>query len=232
MEKLSELISKKVFALDTGECVGYVINVMLDKNFSIVEKLLIVDDESEYECEALTKNVIFKGDDVFIKSSKFISYEHGLLMDRLLGKYVFTQEASSCGLLNDIYLDNFYIISFVTNKCSFSYKQISLIGRDCIIIGKRKKIKNKQNFFDEKKSNIPSAPDQLVSISSVGEKVGQAVPYRASSDFKSLIGKIATKDIFGFNNELLVKKFEVITQKKLNDVKKHGKLSILYYNCK
>ena len=66
----------------------------------------------------------------------------------------------------------------------------------------------------------------------IQQKIEPQIPQRVSMDPRSLIGKMATKDIFGLNNELIIKKYEIITQKKLNEIKKHNKLNILFYNCK
>jgi len=57
-------------------------------------------------------------------------------------------------------------------------------------------------------------------------------PTRISLTPPSVIGKVVTCDIFGYNNEILFHKNEVITKSKLDKAKKHGKLSIVLFNCK
>jgi len=42
-----------------------------------------------------------------------------------------------------------------------------------------------------------------------------------------LIGRVMTNDIFGYNNEIIVQKNEIISQKIINKAKKHNKLNFL-----
>ena len=51
-----------------------------------------------------------------------------------------------------------------------------------------------------------------------------------NSDF--LLGKICTKDIFNFNNELLIKAHAVVNKKNLKEINRFGKLRELMLYCK
>ena len=55
-------------------------------------------------------------------------------------------------------------------------------------------------------------------------------PTIQNADF--LIGRICTKDIFNFNNELLIKEHAVINKKNLKEINKYGKLRELMLYCK
>ena len=47
-------------------------------------------------------------------------------------------------------------------------------------------------------------------------------PNVQNADF--LLGRVCTKDIFNFNNEILIKAHAVITKKNLKEINKFGKL--------
>lgn len=230
MEKLTEIISKKIYCLGSGNGLGYVLNAVFDENLSKIKSLIVVDEESELEGCVETKFIKNSTDCFFVENQSCLFYGVDNNLSNPIGKRVFTKNGTDWGKIKEVLLNNFKVEAFVTDKLTFAPKQISVWGNDAIIIGKKKK------SFD----NIQQKPvfhtnhhEEIVSIMSSPQiKEVVATPYRISTDAKNLIGKMATRDIFGLNNELIIKKFEIITQKKLNEAKKHNKLNILFYNCK
>lgn len=227
MENLSQLISKKVFSLASGNEVGYVLNVVLDDHLACIQALIIVDEESELEAEVMACDVVVKGEHLFLTAENKITYGQEKVRTNPIGKHVFTQKGEDCGKIKDVRLEKFKVKLLLTDKMAFLPKHIGVWGKDALILGKRKKKPQfSQPVFEAEKQ-------QLVSINATqAVRDVASAPFRITTDAKNLIGKIATRDIFGLNNELIIKKFEIITQKKLNDAKKHNKLNILFYNCK
>lgn len=230
MEKLTEIISKKVYCLGSGNGLGYVLNVVFDNSLSRIKSIIVVDDDSELEGDIDVKNIKLCGEYFFVENQNCLFYGGESFSTNPIGKGVFTQNGADCGKIREVLLNNFKVEAFVTEKLTFSPKQICVWGNDAIIIGRKKKhLVNAQ----QKPVFETSQPQQLVSITaSPVIKEAPVMPYRITTDAKNLIGKMATRDIFGLNNEIIIKKFEIITQKKLNDAKKHNKLNILFYNCK
>lgn len=223
MEKLSDLISKKIFSFSEGTFVGTVLNVAFDENFNIVS-FIVSDDENEIEYSIECNKTTISGDNVFIQTVKQLSRATGYV-DRIIGKCAFTNKGVYCGRVNEVYLSKKSAISFVTDMLSFSPSNIGVNG-DAIILGNIPKIETKNVF-------LPQNDEQKVySMVEKETKDEVEIPHRIATSPNNLIGKMATKDIFGLNNELLLKKYEIITQKKLLEIKKHNKLNILFYSCK
>ena len=226
MQKLSEIISKNVYCLGSGNLLGYVLNAVFDEKLSKIKSFIVVDDESEIEGEIDAKNMHLAGDNFFVDNQSCLQYGE-VFSSNPLGKSVFTQHGVDCGKIKEVLLEKYNVVAFVTQNITFSPKQIAVCGNHAVILGKSKKNKPSNQKF------LSDQPQQLVSIASAPQvKTAVATPHRISSQTNSLLGKMATRDIFGLNNEIIIKKFEIITQKKLNTAKKHNKLNILFYNCK
>ena len=230
MEKLTDLISKNIYCLSSGQKIGFILNVNFDEDYKKIKSLIFVDDESGEEGLVDANCVLLGGENVFVKSAQDLIYGAPLENASPIGKLVFTDVGGECGRVKEVFLNKFRAESFISDKLAFSSKQISFVGQDAVILGKRKK---KGNFFKRQLLSEHPTNETLVSITALpAQKELPSMPFRISSDPKNLIGKMATKDIFGLNNELIIKKFEIITQKKINEIKKHNKLNILFYNCK
>lgn len=232
MEKLSEIISKNIYSLVSGRKIGYILNVCLDESFKNIKHFLVADDESENEMLISPKSLIFGGEFILSKKEEDFVYGAATEENNLIGKLVFTDKGAYCGKVREVIFSANRLESVICDRICFSAKDISLVGQDAVILGKKKNFARARNF--SRPTFVSSQPESLVSISSSFSQPenGQVAPYRISTDPKNLIGKLATRDIFGLNNELIIKKFEIITQKKLNEIKKHNKLNILFYNCK
>ena len=233
MQKLSEIISKKVYSFASGSQIGYVLNVVLDGEYAKVDKLIVVDEETEEEAEIDFKDAMLRVEGVFVTSEEKLNYVQSSVQRRLLGKQVFINKGENLGKIKEILLKNGKIQAFLTNFVIFSSKNISFDGRDFLVVGGKKK---DNNFILQKNETPLQTPsfERLVKITEVAtpKETKPAAPYRISSDPSGLIGKMATKDIVGLNNELIIKKFEIITAKKISEARKHNKLNILFYNCK
>lgn len=223
MENLSHLISKKLFSFSEAASIGCVLNVSFDEKFNIAS-LIVSDDENDCELSVAVDKVMINGDNVFVQSVNQLSRATEQV-GRIIGKSVFTNKGVYCGRVNEVYLSKKAALSLETDMLSFSPSQIGVCG-DVIILGKVER-------FDTGNAFLPQNNEQKVySMIVEDDKEEVSIPHRIGTNPNNLIGKMATKDIFGLNNEILLKKYEIITQKKLLEIKKHNKLNILFYNCK
>lgn len=223
MEKLSHLISKKLFSFSDAASIGYVLNVAFDEKFNM-SSLIVADEENDRELSVKFDKVVMCEDNIFVESTNQLSRATEQA-DRIIGKSVFTNKGVYCGKVNEVYLSKKAVVSLETDMLSFSPSNVGARG-DIIVLGKIAKVETENAF-------LPQSDEQKVQLM-IGEEAKDEVeiPYRVGTNPNNLIGKMATKDIFGLNNEILLKKYEIITQKKLIEIKKHNKLNILFYNCK
>ena len=202
MEKLSDLISKKIFSFTQGRKIGYVLNVKFDDAFNI-DKIVVASEEDEKELELSADRVRISGDNVFVESENAISPATSQVIS-VIGKQVFTNRGTDLGRVIDVYLSNKKAVCVISDKSAFSPRQIGVIGQDVIILGKVNAPAGQVNVF------APREEEEYVSIMPIQQKIESQIPQRVSTDPRSLIGKMATKDIFGLNNELIIKKYEII----------------------
>lgn len=221
MKKISDVISKPVFKTN-GQKYGYVIAVELSVDCTKLTSLIIVDDESETQAKIDASEIVYGKDAIFLKTEPIFVEAYNFSSP--INKMVYDKNAKSFGRVEEVFLSSNKIVGISTNQLCFLPKNISVNGESAVILfGK----KQKRKAFDFNLAKLQ--PEQYVEIT---EAQTQIVPYRVELTGKSLIGKIATRDILGLNNELIIKKHEVITQKKLNEAKRHNKLNLLFYNCK
>ena len=221
MKKLSNIISKSVYKMN-GQKLGYVLATEFSVDCSKLVSLVIVDEETEVQMKVDASEVVHGEEAIFLKTDPLFVDGYGFSSP--IGKMVFDKLANFLGKVKEVYLNNNRVIGIATNKICFLPKNISVNGESALVLfGKKQKTKP-FNFDDS-----ILLPEQKVKIT---DEQSQIVPYRIELTGKSLIGKVAMRDIFGFNNELIIKKYEVITQKKINEAKKHNKLNLLFYNCK
>ena len=221
MKKISDVISKPVFKTN-GQKYGYVIAVELSVDCTKLTSLVIVDDESETQAKIDASEIVYGKDAIFLKTEPIFVEAYNFSSP--INKMVYDKNAKSLGRVEEVFLRSNKIVGISTNQLCFLPKNISVNGESAVILfGK----KQKRKAFDFNLAKLQ--PEQYVEIT---EAQTQIVPYRVELTGKSLIGKIATRDILGLNNELIIKKHEVITQKKLNEAKRHNRLNLLFYNCK
>ncbi len=221
MKKISDVISKPVFKTN-GQKYGYVIAVELSVDCTKLTSLIIVDDESETQAKIDASEIVYGKDAIFLKTEPIFVEAYNFSSP--INKMVYDKNAKSLGRVEEVFLRSNKIVGISTNQLCFLPKNISVNGESAVILfGK----KQKRKAFDFNLAKLQ--PEQYVEIT---EAQTQIVPYRVELTGKSLIGKIATRDILGLNNELIIKKHEVITQKKLNEAKRHNRLNLLFYNCK
>lgn len=225
MKKISDLISKSVYSLSSGAKIGYVLNVEFSSSLDKLLEVIVVDNETEMEGKVEIGQLVFGQDAIFLKNTSSLSYGYENNYTNPIGKHVFDKKGNNLGVVKDIVIQGKKVVYIITEKLTFAPKNICVNGFDALIVfGKKQKepVFNFKNKFSN---------EQLVKIP---ETVNASImtPAKITPNVQSLIGKMATRDILGLNNELIIKKHEIITQKKIIEAKKHNKLNILFYNCK
>ena len=121
-------------------------------------------------------------------------------------------------------------------------KSLASFGKNTVIFYEETDKINVNKFVPNKTPKLfKSDKIQIANIlpvdKTIEEKSSNAVlvednkkPIMQNTDF--LIGRICTKDIFNFNNELLIKAHGVVNKKNLKEINKYRKLRELMLFCK
>lgn len=234
MEKVSEYISKKVISLEKANQVGYVINVMFDEDIKNFTGLVVVDEESE-DCYILSKEDIYSiGEDcIMIASSKVLQFKLITSSNSPIGKLVYDVHGNKLGRVIEVLLQGKQVRKIITDKCEFPQKYIKKSGDNFIIFGVKKSKNQKSSFKDEVgEINERDLPNVTISVENNDIKKYPIInegPIKLFATPKILLGKKVKCDIFGYNNELIAQKNQIVDQKIINKAKLHNKLNFLNY---
>ena len=210
-----ENISKQVL-LQSGKIYGYILDIALNG----LDKIgyYVVDEETESE-------FLLKSEDILKVSNDYVLVEDGKMEfvgnrnSSLIGKTVLDEQCNFYGVITNVEFKKNKCQKILTTHCEILPKYVRKIGQDAVFISfKRKTIKIQKAPFPRVEIDVP------VKIQSQPEKIV------LSSKF--YLGKISTENIFGYNNEKIVLKNEVITKSVVEKAKLHNKLNQLFFAIK
>ncbi len=243
MEKLSSLISKKIISLQEGELVGYCINALFNEDLKSLEGLIIVDEESEEMFLLKYKDIKSKSDEcIMIDSSKVLDIFIEEDTYNPIGKVVYDTNGVNLGKVKDILLQGKIVRRVMTDKCEFFWKNIKKTGKNYVIYGTKEKKSSNKSFKENIKLNKNNM--QKVSISQLQNKNIIQInnqnlkdkkinkPYRILANQNSILGRTMQEDLYGYNHEIIARKYDIINQNIINRAKNHNKLNFLIYYSK
>ncbi len=243
-EKISNFIAKNIVTLEEGQEIGYVLNCCFDSSLTKLLGFVVADEESERENYLPIQNVKTIGRDfIIIESSNKIELNYSGYSNSPTGKFVVDEEGNDLGRVIDGVVENNKLTKLITTKCEINARSIYSSGVDCLFFGinkkRKKKDKEKSSFII--KNNLPKIEMQSFEISKNkilnNEVKNNSVkvvvnPTRVMLAPPSLLNKTACCDIYGLNNELIIKKGQIINEQKIAKAKKHGKINLLIINSK
>ncbi len=246
MEKLSDYISKKVISLQSGELVGYVLNAMFDSNVKNILSFVIADDESEKLFTLDYENIKSHSGECIMIEGDFLSLYLDEETFNPIGKIVYDAGGLNLGRVIDVILQGRQVKRIVTDKCEFFQRFVRLSSKDYIIYGsniKNDRKNKKRTIFKNEDKNLPNAyiqninaSDSQINLQQNNEKFNvnsvSTKPYRILANQNSIIGRTMQADLYGYNNEIIAKKYDIINQNIINRAKKHNKLNFLLYYSK
>ncbi|MBR1890802.1 MAG: hypothetical protein IJ817_03910 [Clostridia bacterium] len=213
-------IAKKVFCLDNGKYVGYVLGVAVDEKLNKIG-YYVVEEESETEFFVSRDEIVSYGQDaIFVQDETALQY----LVERrrdIIGKSVYDADGVCYGHVESVGFQKERCQKIQTNLCEIVGKNVSNIKDDVIFVEFKKKRRNRKIFHTETKIDVFTQ-----------KKTVDFEPERVSLSQKTYVGKIAERDVFGYNNERIVSGGEKITKNIFENAKKHNKLNELFFVLK
>ena len=227
MENVKLLISKKVISLE-GENVGYVLNVVFDGAFKNFLGLAVVDNESEEEFFVDKNDMVANGQDcVVIKSN--LNLNPLILLSNItpFDKEIYTDDGLCLGTTKDVIIEGGMTRKIICDKGEILPKNIISIGKSCILVGKKRKVK--KIAFSQQFTDL----ERKVTITQINKKPlpanDQQKPIKMIGNINTVLGKTVKENILGLNNEIIAKKGEKINKKMLNKALSHGKANLLLF---
>lgn len=252
MNLLSEIISKPVLNLYNGKIEGTIKNVCFDSSFKKILSLKMFDNDEEEFLIETSKIYNIGQNTIVIKNNEALTNtinEITCMENNPINLHTYTLSGEYLGKLTDIELnDKFETVTFITEEdIKIKKEEIFNVGQNIIVNNTNKKI-TLSNFkpkvkitqiIEEQKSItiLPKIEDSIIQediLKTKQEKdeekkepfkiYNQPTPQKLIGNSNFLIGRKAVKTIYGINNEVIIKKDNIINTKNLENAKKHSKL--------
>lgn len=218
--------SLSVLSLYEGDLLGKVDKLLFDKKLKkLCEIELIGVDGAKLSLPV--KNIYHIGKNaITVKNNQAVTMkvESGLSVAPIDSK-AFSITGEFLGVINEIVFNEKFLCEKISleNGELLNVKDIASSGRNTVIFYNNEKKVNVNSF-------VPKQPEQFK-----GEEVKcETLPIKNVETMEKktvnalntnfLLGRICTKDIFNFNNELLIKAHSVVNKKNLKEINRFGKL--------
>lgn len=226
----NDFYSLSVLSLYEGELLGKVDKLFFDKKLKkLIEIELVGEDGSKLSLE--TKNIYHIGKNaITVKNNQAVNLkvDETTLYACPINSKAYSITGEFLGVIKEISVNE----KFITQKISFDnnnvidVENIASFGKNTVIFYGDTKI-NMKKFEPYKTPKIfKQKVQQLVQSMPVEENSNVVLiekpKHIQNADF--LLGRVCTKDIFNFNNEILIKAHTIINKKNLKEVNKFGKL--------
>jgi len=217
--RVSDIISKKVYSIDEGLEIGYVLNISLSERVEKIQYLQVASLFEEKELMLNYKDVnAISEEAVFVKNSKQLFFDANLRMNNPIGKKIFSINGKSLGVVNDVEIEKDIVKKIIGSSCEVLPKYIYSCGEDCLFFSKNR-LKNQKKQEKNAKNNEINVKIQKVSL-----------PYEEKIKGTKLIGKSIFKDILDKNCVVVFRKNTKVTPAVLVEAKQKGVLKILEEN--
>ncbi len=253
----NELLGLSVLSLYEGELLGKVDKLYFDKKLKkLMEVELIAENDTRFLLS--TKNIYHIGKNaITVKNNQAVNLkvEDSAFTLAPINSKAYTLKGEFLGVIKDFtlnekflcdkfLLDNNQTIEITRLASCLKYTLFFYQQNDHINLSKFTPKQSPKIFKTkhQQTANILPASPQPVDTPTQTEvtteqqqtptnavEVESPKPNLQTADF--LLGRVCTKDIFNFNNEVLIKAHTVINKKNLKEVNKFGKLrELMLYN--
>lgn len=227
-----ELYKLSVLSIYEGELIGEVDKLCFDKNFNnLLEIELIGVDGAKLTLKC--KNIYHVGKNaIIIKNNQQVAFKESCenKCDEPIGMKVYSINGEFLGIVKDVVLNEKFVTEkiLLENETTLDVKNIASSGKNTMVFNTKETKLNVKNFTPIKINKTKKSKSvQPVSImpTEAGSGVVAVEDVLATiqnADF--LIGRVCTKNIYNFNNELLIKEQTQVTKKVLKEISRFGKL--------
>lgn len=207
--KISELVSKKIYAIYEGNEVGFVLNISLMEDLNKLDYFVVVALAEEREMILKAEDVVaITQEAVFIKSEGVLFFDTSLAPNNPLGKKIFSVKGDSLGRVEDVEIDGLKVVKILGSTCEILTKNIFSSGNDCLFFASsrmKKKIAKKE-----------AKPEQEISL-----------PFKQKGQGMTLLGKIIKTDVVDESHIVVFRHNSEVSPKVLIEAKKKGLLKKL-----
>lgn len=243
----NEFLGLNVLSLYEGELLGVVDKLYFDKKLKKLIELELVGEEGN-KLVLPTKSIYHIGKNaITVKNNQAVQLkvEDSEFVACPINSKAYTIRGEYLGVIKEISLNEKFLTEkfSLDNDKALDVNSLASSGKNTTIFYENTDRINVKKFTPQKNPKIfkshlvqtakimpkPASESDASTAQTNANQTGvNAVDIEApkpnlqSADF--LLGRVCTKDIFNFNNEILIKAHAVITKKNLKEINKFGKL--------
>ena len=239
MISCNNLLSLSVLSLFEGELIGNVNKLYFDKKLKKMLEIEIIA-ENGVKLTLNTKNIYKIGKNaITIKNNQAVTIK----MDNSdlhlcpINSKAYSINGEFLGVIKEILLGEKYNVEKISldNNKTLDTTNVATCGKNTVIFNNTNQRTNIKKFKPVAEPIIyKQSSEQNVEILpsiEVGKDVVKVEDKKAlNTDF--LIGRKCLKDIYNFNNEVLIKANSFVNKRNLKEIKKFGKIRELMLFCK
>lgn len=229
MSKISNIISKQVVSLYEANLVGTIVNVFFDEKLCKLKGLIVIDDENEKEYELSLKDVFSMSKDAFViknvsKLKEVILQED---FNNPINKVCISINGEILGKIIDVEIDNGVVENIILENGNQLSSSMVVACENVVIVNDTNSSVKRSGFAPKmKKINTDNIIVKIQQSNVEDEKKQvQLIPPRFVA--KSMLGQVSLKTVKGLNNEIIVKKGELITSAIIEKARLHNVLNLL-----
>lgn len=224
----NEFLSKSILSLYEGELIGKVDKLYFDKKLKrLVELELIGENDTRYILP--TKNIYHIGKNaITVKNNQavLLKVEESTLLSSPVDSKAYSINGEYLGVIKEISLDDkFNCEKFSLDNSTIPINSLATCGKNTIIFYDNSEKINLNKFKTKPSPKIfKTEPVQVAQVQPLPKNVVPVDTPKITQNTDFLLGRICTKDIYNFNNELLIKNNTKVTSKTLKEIVKYGKV--------
>lgn len=224
-----DLKSLSVLSLFEGELIGQVDKLYFDKKMKKLCEIELIGADG-VKLSLSTKNIYRIGKNaITIKNNQCVEMSNKESEFRLcpIGTKAYSITGEFLGVVQEISLNNRYLTEKISldNGAIVDVRNLATCGKNTMIFYQGNQKVNMNNFEPKSPKSFKSEEQQIAKTMPIEKEDKIEKQTTQTSNF--LIGRVCTKDIFNFNNELLIKAHSVVNKKNLKEINKFGKLKEL-----
>ncbi len=222
--------SLSVLSLYEGDLLGKVDKLLFDKKLKKLCEIELIGVDGARLILPI-KNIYHVGKNaITVKNNQAIlmESEQSDLCIAPLSSKVFSISGEFLGVVDEISFNEKFLsekISLETGEL-LDVKDIASCGRNTVIFYNSDKKINLNNFTPSKQPKQFKGEEVVAQTLPIEQKEIKTYEKKnvTVQNTNFLIGRVCTKDIFNFNNEILIKAYAVVNKKNLKEISRFGKL--------
>ena len=219
-----------VLSLYEGELLGVVDKLFFDSKLKKLKELELVG-ENGVKLFMTTKNIYRVGKNaITVKNNQAVKLNY-IEEDSCIAPIkvkAYSIMGEFFGVVDEIIINENYQTEniLLENSKLIDVKDLVTFGKSAVIVNNNQKI-NTKKFFPKQPKLVKQKEVKIVKTLPIVNNIESQqndVKKDLSIGTNFLIGRVCLKDIFNFNNELLIKAQGVVNKKNLKEINRFGKL--------